>query len=214
MRESVRRRSVGVVVGLLATTVAWAGQAPSSRASAGTLRTSRQSTRPGGVVYDVHPTPEGGSLLTAAAPGLRVEKTLFADRVVVVLRSDSEQVILRVEGPDTLSVDRKGRTKSLSAATLTRGNLEQMRALLSGSEAVGAFRALVGVVEDDEPSAEGESILITGATVAMLDGDVAAPRRLVRKLLSKDRSQAPHGRTPEGRQLLGRVSRRRAATGG
>jgi hypothetical protein len=187
MRTSWWGSAVGLAVGsLLVATVGWAEQSPVGRqAPSGLRRVSQQPPVADSVVFDVRPTPDGGTLLSAEAPGVRLEKTLYADKVIIALNSEVEQLVIRMDESQTLSVTRNGQTKTLSVAAVTRADLQAIRTLLAGSEVVEAFRALVGVLEDGDQTAAGESTLVTGAMVALLDGDFEAPRRLVRRILQK-----------------------------
>ena len=137
------------------------------------------------VLVHLQTTTDGGTSLSAEAPGVRVDKVVHANAMLVTLVSDTDRVSIRADGSGTITVTRFGRSNSMAPSAFTKKDLLQVRSLLAGSDAVAAFRLLAGHLENDDQGSAGESLALTGAMVGLLDGDLTAPGRLAQRILRK-----------------------------
>lgn len=189
-----------VGLGLATASTAFAGPAPS--ASAGSA-SGRPSVRPAaqvqydqevGAVHSVQMTPDGGARILTDAPGVRVEKLLYQDHFVVTLTADRDRVEVRAAA-GSVSVRRGRRSHTFASATVSERDLDEARKVLQGSRAVRAFRVLAAQLEERDGTPLAESVLVSGGLIGLLDGDLAAPRRIARKLAAKHRAGLRAART-------------------
>lgn len=180
------------VVGLSLATASTAFAGPDSTASAGSPA-AKPAARPAaqiqydqdlGAVYSVQTTTDGGAVILADAPGVHVEKTVYQDHFVVALTADKDRVEVRATGA-SVTVRRGRRSHTFAPATVSERDLDQARQVLQGSRAVRAFRVFASQLEEQEGTPVSEAVLMTGGLVGLLDGDLAVPRRIARKLARK-----------------------------
>jgi hypothetical protein len=192
-RESWIRTSFVLAVGLFAAAASAGAACPSTAVASLPARVVTavrvgpfgQSPALAEVVFTMQPSADGGTLLVAEGPAVRAEKTVAADRLVLVLKAEADQVTIRVDGGGRIAATRGGKTRTLTAGAVSKTDLAAMRSLLDGSDAVAAFRLMAASLEERGGGAAVESTVISGALVSLLDGDVAAPGRLAQRIIAR-----------------------------
>jgi hypothetical protein len=181
---AIAAAAAAVWVGQVGLSAAESSPAVTATASVPVLGTPARVTQRNGrdVLFHAEVTPDGGAGLWADAPGVRVEKTVTGTNLQIVLSSDSDQVIVKAAQAGAVTVTRGGQSKTISPAAFTKKALLEVRTLLTGSDAVSAFRLLVTNLEAEEQDQAGESLIATGALVGLLDGDLQAPSRVIQRI--------------------------------
>lgn len=139
----------------------------------------------GGVALD------GGFVLDIESPAVRVRRTNYHDRVNIELTATRGRDQVQIAATaSTVQVTRSRRTLSLDGQRPDEASADRIQALLSGSRAVRAFKTLIARLEAQEDGALVDSVLVSGALVALLDGDAGAPARVARRLREKHVARA------------------------
>jgi hypothetical protein len=143
------------------------------------------------VVYSAAPTADGGVLVTAAADGLTISKTVYADgRSITEVASPGDTLRLEIDHDALQLVRGRARHRVDGRSTSPEADLAKVRRTLADSPALGRLRAVAARMADVDVGARPHAlaVLLTDALLGYLDGDVGAPARLARQLTAKTRS--------------------------
>lgn len=134
--------------------------------------------------------PDGSAWTEVRVGDLAVDKWVAAaGQATITLNYRSDHVTVRLTAGG-YSISRGKRSARLSPNDQNEDHRTALRALLLGSPAVRAFRALTAALERREDDDTGATIstLLDGALIAMLDGDEGAVDRLGRRATRRARA--------------------------
>jgi hypothetical protein len=127
--------------------------------------------------------PDGSTVSEMSVGPLQVTKTVRqTGEITIDLRHGEEP--LRVEiAPRRLRVVAAGETIDFNPAKASERDYQRVKSVMGRSAALMPVRAVAAHLDDETlRSPEGLSFLITETILAVLDGDVAAPKRFRQRL--------------------------------
>jgi hypothetical protein len=135
---------------------------------------------------------EGNAHFTVRVGDFLLEKALAPTGEATIRLTEGKDVVSIVMNHGGYVVSRGGRTVRLSIQSTGQDDLDAVRSLLLGSQAVRTFRRLSASMENrDDNDNEGPlflSALVDGAIVQRLDGDTGAPARIGKRITRKHRA--------------------------
>jgi hypothetical protein len=140
-------------------------------------------------MFSLGMAPDGSAWTQLVSGDLKVEKwATAAGEATLVLNYLKDRVTFTLRD-GTYTVSRGKRSVSLSASDQNDDRYSAVRMLLVGSPAVRAFRAFTAAMEHRTGEDTGVmiSMMVDGALVGVLDGDVGAIERVARRLARRAR---------------------------
>jgi hypothetical protein len=153
------------------------------------VQTAAQITRNdhADVTFELRPAAAGGGIaVVARSADLQVTKTVQpGGDFVIELAAGQDKVTIAGSGQGA-TVTRGRATIALRRTDSSEEPMARVRRLLAESNAVVRFRAVAArLIEDDDRTHEALALILADATVGMLTGDAAAPRRIARALAER-----------------------------
>lgn len=151
------------------------------------LREAAQVTRNdrADVTFELRPATTGSGVSVVARSGdLQVTKTVRPGGDFAIELAAGEDKVTIGASAQGATVSRGRAVIALRRSDLSEEPLSRVRLLLAESSAVVKFRAVAArLMEDNDRSHEALALILADATVGLLTGDVAAPRRVARFLV-------------------------------
>jgi hypothetical protein len=151
------------------------------------LREAAQVTRNdrADVTFELLPATSGsGVSIVARSADLQVTKTVQPNGDFAIDLAAGEDKVTIVGSAQGATVSRGRSVVALRPSDSSEEPLSRVRRLLAESTVVVKFRAVAArLIEDNDRSHEALALILADATVGLLTGDVAAPRRIARFLV-------------------------------
>jgi hypothetical protein len=134
---------------------------------------------------------QAGHVVTSVSlPDFLVEKVVDAVGHATLRISQGRDTVTVALSQSGYSIKRGNRSASFDPRNPREADVDRIRSVLLGSQAIRAFRRLTAQLEnsDDDQSLLVMSTLVDGALVQMLDGDPGATQRIAKRLTRKQRA--------------------------
>lgn len=134
----------------------------------------------------------GNAVLTLKGGDFVLEKVVAHTGEATLRLTQRKDVVTIAVSQTGFHVARGQKSVRLDPRTDKQEKVDEIRSILTGSQAVRSFKRLVAAIEDrDESEEDGAlalSALVDGAVVHLLDGDADAPLRIAKRITRKQRA--------------------------
>jgi hypothetical protein len=146
----------------------------------------------------------GNAVLTLKGGDFVLEKVVAHTGDATLRLSQGRDVVTIAINQSGFHVARGNKAARIDPRADKQDKLDNVRGILTGSQAVRSFKRLTGVLEQrDESVVDGPlalTALVDGAVVQLLDGDADAPLRIAKRISRKQRADV---RLASARRLPG-----------